>query len=226
MDEKYKQLIAPFPEGSVERTKKEQTRKGYDTTGYKYQYLVDRFNEVFGIEGWSFTWEIIREKEGKWKSGSAFFDITVKVNINVLEKTNRSMAGGHISSLYCDALKGAITNAFKKCAAMYGVGGDAYKGIIDDDNIPIIEKPNSVNTNIENTKPEEKTGTYFQKIIALLNSNTLDGKKKVECAKVLNNNRENEIKLKLLYETMTEKKADDFVDDLPYKKEEEKLDIF
>ena len=38
---------------------------------------------------------------------------------------------------YADALKGAITNGFKKTAAFWGVGRDAYAGTIDDDNTPL-----------------------------------------------------------------------------------------
>jgi hypothetical protein len=44
--------------------------------------------------------------------------------------------GGHLASSEADARKGAFTNAFKKAAAFFGVGRQAYEGSLDDDNLP------------------------------------------------------------------------------------------
>ena len=44
--------------------------------------------------------------------------------------------GGHLASSEADARKGAFTNAFKKAAAFFGVGRQAYEGSLDDDNVP------------------------------------------------------------------------------------------
>ncbi len=44
--------------------------------------------------------------------------------------------GGHVASAEADARKGAYTNAFKKAAAFFGVGRQAYEGSLDDDNVP------------------------------------------------------------------------------------------
>ena len=44
--------------------------------------------------------------------------------------------GGHLASSEADARKGAYTNAFKKAAAFFGVGRQAYEGSLDDDNVP------------------------------------------------------------------------------------------
>lgn len=121
---------------AVQRTSKTTTKKGYDTTGYAYQYLVDRFNEVCG-EDWSFGWEIIKEITGAYAKGTPFFDLTVKVWIAVGDKPARSCVGGHTAVNFADALKGAITNGFKKTAAFWGVGARAFRGTIDDDNQPL-----------------------------------------------------------------------------------------
>jgi hypothetical protein len=131
-----KKLSEKIEDEGIQRTKGSVTRKGYDTEGYGYQWCVNRFNEVLGGD-WTFGWSIIRDIEGKFKNGRPFFDITVKVWIKILDCDERHCVGGHISGNYVDALKGAITNGFKKTAAFWGVGHHAYTGCIDEDNKPI-----------------------------------------------------------------------------------------
>lgn len=128
----YDELKQPLADEAVERASKEITRKGYDTTGYQYQYLVERLNEVVGIENWGMDHDIVKEIEGKFSTGQTYYDITVKIIITIMG-ISKSLAGGHKSSLYSDALKGAITNGFKKTVALFGLGQDAYKGVIDED---------------------------------------------------------------------------------------------
>ena len=133
------ELAAKMPEEAIQRTKKDQTKKGYDTDGFGYQYCVDRFNDVLGLY-WGYSWKMENHIEGQYKSGQAFHEISVSVEIWIGEKSfSRGCAGGHTSSNYSDALKGAITNAFKKAASFWGVGRDAYAGTIDDDNQPLPE---------------------------------------------------------------------------------------
>jgi hypothetical protein len=147
-----KKLSEKISEEAIQRTKKDETKKGYDTDGYGYQYIVDRFNETCGSE-WGFEWKIIKEIEGEYRSGAKFFEIVVDVGIWVTNKAClRSCAGGHISMSYADALKGAITNGFKKTAAFWGVGRDAYAGTIDDDNQPLPDSLENVKNKKETTK--------------------------------------------------------------------------
>jgi hypothetical protein len=47
----YKSLAAPFLEDAIERTDGRVTGRGYSTTGIKYQYIVNRLNEVLGLGG-------------------------------------------------------------------------------------------------------------------------------------------------------------------------------
>src|SRR3989338_1863692 len=102
--ELYKQLSEPMPAESIQRTKKSETRKGYDTVGCGYQYCVNRFNEVLGLQGWGFEWQIIKEEAGQYKSGQGFWDITVSVSIWIgVNKEKRTCVGGHISTSYADA---------------------------------------------------------------------------------------------------------------------------
>ena len=135
---KYSELVKGvdnLPKEAIEKTKKEVTRKGYDTTGYQYQFLVNVINEVIGLGNWGFTYDVIKEIEGKYNNGKSFWELTTKVTIwmNAETKAEFSCVGGHKSELYADALKGAITNGFKKTAAFFGVGKKAYEGTVDDD---------------------------------------------------------------------------------------------
>ena len=127
-----------LPPEAIERTKKENTRKGYDTTGYQYQFLVNVLNSVITPAGWNYEYKIVKELTGTYKSGQQYHEITVEMTIDILG-TKRVCVGGHVSSFYADALKGAITNALKKTLGMFGIGKKAYEGTIDEDYLPIQE---------------------------------------------------------------------------------------
>ena len=136
MDEKIKQLSEPFPDEAIQKTSGRETKKGYDTTGYGYQYCVDRFNEVLGLN-WGYEYDIVNHERGQYNNGVSYHDITVNLGIWIESKENiRYCAGGHISKTFSDAYKGAITNAFKKTSAFWQVGAAAYRGTIDADNQP------------------------------------------------------------------------------------------
>lgn len=137
-------LAADLPEEAVERTKGGETGKGYDTTGYKYQYVINRFNDVLGLDGWGYTYRELDKVEYQTSKGKPRVAVTVetvivldpKIKDKELGKTTRVLVGGHDSNNYADALKGAITNSLKKTAAMFGNGKAAYEVTIDDDNTP------------------------------------------------------------------------------------------
>lgn len=154
--ETIKKLSEKLPVEAIQSTKGADTKKGYDTDGYSYQYCVDRFNDTCG-ENWGFTWKVLREVEGEFKSGAPAHDITVDVSIWVNDILKpRSAPGGHISISYADALKGAVTNGFKKAAAFWGVGRDAYAGTIDDDNKPMPDTLDNMQTKSENKTLKDK----------------------------------------------------------------------
>ena len=136
LQDAYHKLSQPFEEEAVERTLGSETGKSYDTTGIHYQYVVNRFNDIFGLDGWSFTYDVQNSVEGQDGSGS--YRAAVAVNLTLWveaggKRATRTCAGGHTSNNYGDALKGAITNALKKTAALFGAGRQAYEGTIDDD---------------------------------------------------------------------------------------------
>lgn len=153
--EQFKKLMEVMPKEAEQRTFKSETRRGYDTSGYGYQFCVNRFNEVYGDE-WGYDFIILKETEGRYKNDTPFWDITVEVRIWIAGKkeNTRACVGGHISVLYADALKGAITNAFKKTAGFWGVGRQAYEGTMDDDNTPLP---------VEHTQEQQSYGIALPK---------------------------------------------------------------
>jgi len=139
--ETYQALLAAveaLPKEAVEKAEAEVTRKGYNTTGYQYQFLVNVLNDVVGPAGWSFDFEKLMEKEGTFRNGKTYYEITVRIDMDVLG-VRRSCVGGHRSEMHADALKGAITNGFKKTVSLYGVGKKAYEGTLDEDYMPVPE---------------------------------------------------------------------------------------
>lgn len=142
----YQQLSAPFPEDAIERTEGRVTGKGYDTTGIKYIYIAARMNEVLGVGGYR-TQQEITLREITTSKGRAAFDATCELTLQLGEWNNGTFlpfaeahaSGGHLSMNEADARKGSYTNAFKKAAAMFGCGQQAYMGTLDDDNVPVEE---------------------------------------------------------------------------------------
>ena len=133
--EVYQELLKAvdaLPKEAVESASKAVTRKGYDTTGYQYQFLVNVLNEVVSPAGWSNDYEVSKEIEGKYRSGQIYYDVTVDMTVKILD-AERKCAGGHQSASYADAKKGAITNALKKTLGLFGVGKKAYEGTLDED---------------------------------------------------------------------------------------------
>ena len=187
----YDELSKPLDKKAIQRSKSEDTKKGYDTTGYAYQFIVNRFNEVLGIGGWNWSFEEVERAEGTYKSGTKFISITGKATI-VLNLPNGQVShseyGGHQSSNLTDALKGASTNALKKTAAFFGVGKDAFEGSIDEDNQeqPEIKKPA-----ITKKEKDGETKTTLNETLLMIDSikdtETLEKwKKKLETSKTLN----------------------------------------
>jgi len=139
----YQQLAAPFPEHCIQRTEGRLTGRGYDTSGIGYQHIANRLNEVLGVGGWR-AHRTVNVKEVVRSNGRPAFEAICDITLELGEWVGgdfvvfaESLAdGGHLASSEADARKGAYTNAFKKAAAFFGVGRQAYEGSLDDDNVP------------------------------------------------------------------------------------------
>ena len=139
----YQLLAAPFPDHCIQRTEGRVTGRGYDTTGIGYQFIANRLNEVLGVGGWR-AHRTVAVKEIVRSNGRPAFEAICDITLELGEWVDGEFAvfaesladGGHLASSEADARKGAYTNAFKKAAAFFGVGRQAYEGSLDDDNLP------------------------------------------------------------------------------------------
>jgi hypothetical protein len=139
----YAALAAPFPEHCIQRTEGRLTGRGYDTTGIGYQHIANRLNEVLGVGGWR-AHRTVNVKEITRSNGRPAFEAICDITLELGEWSSGDFVvfaealadGGHVASSEADARKGAFTNAFKKAAAFFGVGRQAYEGTLDDDNVP------------------------------------------------------------------------------------------
>lgn len=141
----YREFCRDLPPEAIQRTKGKETRKGYDTDGYGYQWCMDLLNEVVGLGHWRIITREAFSEEGEYSSGrkayETGFDVTVQIGnwtpagFEVLAETPCT-PGGHVSATKSDARKGALTNAIKKALAFFGIGSAAYRGELDDDNLP------------------------------------------------------------------------------------------
>jgi hypothetical protein len=117
----YTQLSAPFEVTFTD------VRGGVEVTFISGEQVVSRLNEVLGVGGWSFRilhQEIHTEADEVWALGEMVADIdgkTVTRQQFGSQKIKRSRSTGTPLDLGFD-LKGASTDAMKKCASWLGVG--------------------------------------------------------------------------------------------------------
>lgn len=196
----YQEFSKPLPK---EAEQEGQFNYGI-VKGYKYQYIVNRLNEVVGIDHWHMeystkeesvgrTWETrcyIKVMLGNWQK----FDdkMTEEVSGRVITVPMRKVefvpivlkehVGKCTNMSKGWSIMGSIDNAFKKCAALYGIGKEAYEGsMVDLDMIseevnPVLQHKISHSVKVEKTDPlpisqgdsnQQKT---FNEILTKLNS--------------------------------------------------------
>jgi|SRR4051794_29720906 hypothetical protein len=117
----YAQLAAPFA------TTFHDVRGGVSLTYVSGEQVVSRLNEVLGVSGWSFrvlNHGINTEADEAWALGELFAQVggqTVVRQQFGSQKIKRSRSSGTPLDIGFD-LKGAATDALKKCASWLGVG--------------------------------------------------------------------------------------------------------
>lgn len=139
----YAALSAPFTQDKIQRTDGATTGRGYSTTGIGYQHVVNRLNDVVGLGGFR-SQQTITVRASTTQKGRTIYDAACDLVLQLGEWIDGAFipfaevhgTGGHTSMLEADAKKGAFTNGFKKAAAMFGCGRQAYEGTLDDDNVP------------------------------------------------------------------------------------------
>ena len=119
--ETYARLAAPFEVTFTD------IRGGVELTYVSGEQVVRRLNEVLGVGGWSFrvlSHEINAEADEAWALGELVAEIGDKTVVRQQfgsQKLKRSRNTGVPLDIGFD-LKGAATDAMKKCASLLGVG--------------------------------------------------------------------------------------------------------
>src|SRR5580700_16350 len=89
----------------------------------KVIYVVERLNEVFGLNGWHVDNEVV--ETGRM--------VVVRATLSVPQYAIAiEQFGGNDNPDRGDAYKGACTDALSKCASYLGIGMDVYKGLHDE----------------------------------------------------------------------------------------------
>ncbi len=117
----YQRLAAPFEVTFTD------VRGGVELTYISGEQVVSRLNDVLGVDGWSFRilrHAISAEADEAWALGELVAEIGGKTVVRQQfgsQKLKRSRASGAPLDIGFD-LKGAATDAMKKCASLIGVG--------------------------------------------------------------------------------------------------------
>jgi hypothetical protein len=120
-DDLYARLAAPFEVTFTD------VRGGVALTYVSGEQVISRLNEVLGVAGWSFRvlgHGIHAEADEAWALGELVAEIGERTVVRQQfgsQKVRRSRSTGTPLDLGFD-LKGASTDAMKKCASLLGVG--------------------------------------------------------------------------------------------------------
>ena len=119
----------------------------------KVIYVVERLNEVFGLNGWHIANEVVEK-------GAM---VVVKGTLTIDDYGIRiEQYGGNANSDRGDAYKGACTDALSKCASYIGIGMDVYKGLRDE------RAPNN-----GNARSKPRAETYAHKAVSSLTTKNM-----------------------------------------------------
>jgi len=102
---------------------------GANHSAIKPAFIYERLNDVFGIDGWTFDSEILKEiPQANGKDIYVIAKVTLKCRIGE-SVVIRSQYGGNCNQRDVgDSYKGAVTDALTKCASMIYIAQDVYKG--------------------------------------------------------------------------------------------------
>lgn len=113
----------------------------------KVIYVVERLNEVFGLNGWRVVNDVV--ETGRMVVVKAALKVP-KYNIHIEQyRGNDNPDRG-------DAYKGACTDALSKCASYLGIGMHVYKGLHDDRGWNGSTGPTNGSRSVTASRPEQR----------------------------------------------------------------------
>lgn len=121
----YNQLRAPLPDEAII----DDNSRGFRLTGIKSAYVIERFNDVFGLCGTGWQFQIIRLEVA---DGWAFCQLNLFYCVDGAWSKAIPATGSKqvVKGREGDALKSAVSDALKKAGSYVGVGERAYKGLL------------------------------------------------------------------------------------------------
>lgn len=156
----YPALEAAFTDRRA--VQKSDIRHDFATVGIGYQWIADRLNTVLGPAHWRLHDSDI-QVFNQADSYRAVAKVALEIGnphyvpdraVNGWEVIAvRTAWGSHQAPDYGDALKGAVTNGFKKAAALFGPGHQAFAGLMDDDSPTTGDGWRGPGSALEATKP-------------------------------------------------------------------------
>lgn len=120
----FEKLKAPLPPESI----KPHPTKSYLST-IKAIYVTERFNEVFGVEGWHIQTDLIHWFERVTTKGKTEYTAVCKTTFASYNGIRHECIAGSTNEDLGDAAKGATTDAITKIGSYIGVGADVFKGL-------------------------------------------------------------------------------------------------
>jgi len=111
-------LSKPFPAEAMTT----DNSRGFALTSIKAQYIVERLNEVLGIDGWQHRGRFEKVEEGVLFHGELVLDNGGQgiMQLGTGFSKDKKNVG--------DSYKSAKTDSLSKSASLFGVGNDVYKG--------------------------------------------------------------------------------------------------
>lgn len=119
-EEIYKGLSAEFTDEAYSV----DSSRGFDLTSIKAQYLVERLNNVCGLDGWSHS--------GAYESveGGVIYKGILIVNDGMKGHQQEAVGFAVIKRNVGDAYKGAKTDSLSKAGSLFGLGNSVFKGLV------------------------------------------------------------------------------------------------
>lgn len=148
LNEVYKKFLSDFPPEAYD----EDNSRGFPLTTLKAQYIVERLNEVCGLDGWALTGEYKEIEEGVLYFGK------LTINIDGKEIVRESVGFSKDKKNVGDSYKSARTEALSKAASYLGIGNDMFKGLI------VPPKSGGRRQVYKNKSTEKKFGTTANKL--------------------------------------------------------------
>jgi len=121
----FEECKADFPDKAYA----EDNSRGFPLTTLKAQYIIERLNVVFGINGWDLTGEFIDKDKGVLFLGELKL-FASKEGVKEILHTVDAVGYADNKKNMGDTYKSSRTDALSKAASFIGIGNDMFKGEI------------------------------------------------------------------------------------------------